>query len=135
MDWSACDRIINTLTNVTASFVCTNFQNRRNVCILNTVTHTHTHTLSLFHVAPTLESGASLKRFVSLPFLNPKAIGSSPLTGDQPVARSLPTETQNKHTQASMPLSGIPTRDPRVRAGEASSCLRPRGHCDRLRNY
>jgi hypothetical protein len=28
-------------------------------------------------------------------------------------------------------LSGIRTHDPSVRAGEDSSCLRPRGHCDR----
>jgi hypothetical protein len=29
-------------------------------------------------------------------------------------------------------LSGIRTHDPSVRASEDSSCLRPRGHCDRL---
>jgi hypothetical protein len=29
-------------------------------------------------------------------------------------------------------LSGIRTHDPSVRANEDSSCLRPRGHCDRL---
>jgi hypothetical protein len=29
-------------------------------------------------------------------------------------------------------LSGIRTHDPSVRAGEDSSCLRPRCHCDRL---
>jgi hypothetical protein len=28
-------------------------------------------------------------------------------------------------------LSGISTNDPSVRASEGSSCLRPRGHCDR----
>jgi hypothetical protein len=31
-----------------------------------------------------------------------------------------------------MPLSGIRTHDPSVRASEDSSCLRLRGHCDRL---
>jgi hypothetical protein len=30
-----------------------------------------------------------------------------------------------------MPLSGIRTRDPSVRASENSSCLRPHGYCDR----
>jgi hypothetical protein len=30
-------------------------------------------------------------------------------------------------------LSGIRTHDPRVRASKDSSCLRPRGHCDRPR--
>jgi hypothetical protein len=29
-------------------------------------------------------------------------------------------------------LRGIRTHDPSVWAGEDSSCLRPRGHCDRL---
>jgi hypothetical protein len=29
-------------------------------------------------------------------------------------------------------LNGIRTHDPSVRASEDSSCLRPRGHCDRL---
>jgi hypothetical protein len=54
--------------------------------------------------------------------------------GDQPVARPLPihrtTQTQNKHTQYIRALSGIRTQDLSVRAGEDSSCLRPRGHCD-----
>jgi hypothetical protein len=31
-----------------------------------------------------------------------------------------------------MPLSEIRTHNPSVRASEDSSCLRPRGHCDRL---
>jgi hypothetical protein len=34
--------------------------------------------------------------------------------------------TPNTHA-----LNGIRTHDPRVRASEDSSCLRPRGHCDR----
>jgi hypothetical protein len=36
-----------------------------------------------------------------------------------------------KHTDIHA-LSGIRTHDPSVRASEDSSCLRPRGHCDRL---
>jgi hypothetical protein len=46
-----------------------------------------------------------------------------------PQGRYLHTE-QHKHrinAQTSMPR----TDDPTVRAGEGSSCLRPRGHCDR----
>jgi hypothetical protein len=35
------------------------------------------------------------------------------------------------HTQTSMPLSGIRTHDPSIRATEDSSCLRPRNHCGR----
>jgi hypothetical protein len=32
-------------------------------------------------------------------------------------------------------LSGIRTHDPSVRAGEDSSCLRMRGHCDQQKLY
>jgi hypothetical protein len=58
-------------------------------------------TISLSPAAPTLEHRASMKRFVSLQFLNPRTVGRTSWTGDQPVARSLPTHrtarTQNKH--------------------------------------
>jgi hypothetical protein len=56
--------------------------------------------------------------------------GRTPWTSDQPVARPLPTHSTtytNIHA-----LSGIRTHDPRVRASEDSSYLRPRGHCSRL---
>jgi hypothetical protein len=46
-------------------------------------------------------------------------VGRTPCTGDQPVARPLPTHITTQ------------THNPIVRAGEDSSCLRPRGHCDR----
>jgi hypothetical protein len=62
-------------------------------------------------------------------------VGRVPWASDQPVARPLPThrttQTHNKHTQTSMPFSGIQTRDPSVRASD----LRRRGHCDRLLKY
>jgi hypothetical protein len=45
---------------------------------------------SFFPVALTLEHTASVKRFVSLQFLNRKTVGRSSWTGDQPVARPLP---------------------------------------------
>jgi hypothetical protein len=54
-------------------------------------------TFSLFPVAPTLEHRASVKRFVSLQFLNPNTVGRIPWMGDRPVARPLPT--QDKNTQ------------------------------------
>jgi hypothetical protein len=53
--------------------------------------------LSLSSVAPTLEHRISVKRFVLLQFLNPKTVGRTPWTGDQPIARPLPTQAQNKH--------------------------------------
>jgi hypothetical protein len=63
--------------------------------------------------------------------------GRTPWTSDQPVSRPLPThrttQTQNKslHTPNIYALSGFRTHDPSVRASEDSSCIRPRGYCDR----
>jgi hypothetical protein len=49
--------------------------------------------------------------FPSFQFLNLYTVGRTPLTGDQPDARSLPTHrttpTQNKRTQTSMPSVGF----------------------------
>jgi hypothetical protein len=61
-------------------------------------------------------------------------VGRTPWTGDQPVARPLPThrttQTQKKAQNTDIHvLSGIRTHDPSVRASEGSSCLRLRGHC------
>jgi hypothetical protein len=49
--------------------------------------------LSLFPFASTLKHMASVKRFVSLQFLNPKTFGRTPWMGHQPVARPLPIHT------------------------------------------
>jgi hypothetical protein len=68
--------------------------------------------LSLSSVVPTSERRASVKRFVSLQFLNPLTVGRTPWTGDQPVARPLPTQTQNKLRQTSMPSAGFETTIP-----------------------
>jgi hypothetical protein len=84
----------------------------------------------LFSVAPTLEDRTSLKRFVLFRFLNPKTVGRTHWMGDQPVARTLPIQTQNKLQTNIHALSRIRTHDPSVRTGEDSSCLRPGGHCD-----
>jgi hypothetical protein len=74
--------------------------------------------------------------FCLCPFFNYLIIytvGMTPLTGDQHVASALPTQratqTQNKRIQTCMPWEGFA---PTVRESEDSSCLRPRGHCDRL---
>jgi hypothetical protein len=48
--------------------------------------------LPVFVVAPNLEHTASVKLFVSLPFLNPKTIGRTSWTGDQTDAGPLPTQ-------------------------------------------
>jgi hypothetical protein len=78
-----------------------------------------------------LYSPLVLGRFFS--FLIVYAVGRTAWTGDQPVAKTLPTprttQTQNKHTDIHA-LSGIETHHPNVRTGEDGSCLRPRGHCD-----
>jgi hypothetical protein len=57
--------------------------------------------------------------------------GRTPWTSDQPVARPLPAH-RTAQTQISMPLSGIRTHAPSVRASEDISCLTLPGHCDRL---
>jgi hypothetical protein len=63
---------------------------------------------SLSSVFPTLYHRTSVKRFVSLQFINPKTLGRTPWTGDQLVARPLPTtQTQNKHRQTSVPWVGF----------------------------
>jgi hypothetical protein len=69
--------------------------------------------------------------------LNLYTVGRTPWTGDQPVARPLhtrrTTQTQNKRTQTDIHVSrGIRTQDRNVRAGEDGSCVRQRGHCNRL---
>jgi hypothetical protein len=68
-------------------------------------------------------------------FLILYTVGKTPWTGDQPVARPLLTEQHkhriNAHNTDIHTLSGIRTHDPSVRASEDSSCLRPRGRCDR----
>jgi hypothetical protein len=42
---------------------------------------------------------------------------------------------QHRHGINAQRQSGIRIHDPSVRAGEDSSCLRPRGHCDRRCTY
>jgi hypothetical protein len=54
--------------------------------------------VSVFPGAPTSEHKASVKRFLSLKFLNPKTVGRTPWTRDQPVARPLPTQ-DNTNTE------------------------------------
>jgi hypothetical protein len=61
-------------------------------------------------------------------------VDRTPWTGDQLVARPLPAHDSinTKWTQTDIHASsGIRTHDPRIWAGEDSSCLRSRGHCDR----
>jgi hypothetical protein len=72
----------------------------------------HMSSCHLFPVAPTLEHKASVKRFVSLQFLNPKTVGRTSWMGDQPVARPLHIQTQNKHRQTFMPWVGFETTTP-----------------------
>jgi hypothetical protein len=97
--------------------------------------HKCAYVISLFPLAPNLEHKATVKRFASLQFRNPKRVSGTPWMGDQSVkGRYLhrTTQTQNKPRQTSILLSGIRTHGPSVRANEDSSYLRPRGHCNRL---
>jgi hypothetical protein len=84
-----------------------------------------------------LEHRASVKRFVSLQFLNLKQsvefLGRGISTSQ---GRYLHTEQHkhriNAHNTDTHVSSGSRTYDPSFRAGEDSSCLRPSGYCDRL---
>jgi hypothetical protein len=69
-----------------------------------------------------------LGRFCS--FLILYTVGRTPWRGVQPVKRSPPTHRTNADKHQC--FSGIRTHDLSVRAGEDGSCLRPRGHCNRL---
>jgi hypothetical protein len=82
-----------------------------------------------------LEHRASVKRFVSLQFLRLReSVGLLGWGSTQ--YKPLPTQDNTEWTQTyTHALSGIRTQDPSVRASEDSSCLRPRGNCDRHRLY
>jgi hypothetical protein len=85
-------------------------------------------------VIPSLEHRASVKRFISLHFLNPRQSGGLLGRGISPSQGSYlhrTTRTQNKQTDIHA-LSGIRTYGPSVRAGEDISCFRPPGQCDWL---
>jgi hypothetical protein len=78
----------------------------------------------------------SLGRFLS--FFIFYTVGRTPWTGDQPVARPLPTHrtTQREYTYTDIHASsGIRTHHPNVLASEDGSCLRHLGHCDWLKLY
>jgi hypothetical protein len=76
-------RIQNIVIQREVHIVCTSDSEEPATSIFRNVT-------SLFPVAPTLEHRASVKRFVSLQFLNPRTVDRIPWAGDQPVARPLP---------------------------------------------
>jgi hypothetical protein len=63
--------------------------------------------LSLFLCCSHFGDRASVKRFVSLQFLNLGHSVGLLGRGDQPVARPIPTQTQNKRKQTSMPWVGF----------------------------
>jgi hypothetical protein len=68
-------------------------------------------------------------------FLNPNPNGRTTWTGDQPAARPLPTyrTAQNKINAQRHPCFEWQSKPrPQYSTGEDSSCLRSRGHCDRL---
>jgi hypothetical protein len=78
-----------------------------------------------------LEHPASVKRFVSLQFFN---LGYSAGLLGREISPSKGRYLQHKHRIKTdiHASSGIRTQDPSVLASEDSSCLRPRGHRDRL---
>jgi hypothetical protein len=91
--------------------------------------------LSIYSCCSHLEYRASVKRFVSLQFLNVRQSIGLLGRGIRPVQGHYlhrTTQTPKKRRQTSInALSGIRTHVRSVRAGEDISCLRPRGHRDR----
>jgi hypothetical protein len=65
-------------------------------------------------------------------FLDPIYSQQDSLDGGS-ARRKASTYTQNNTNTEIHALSGIRTHDPSVRANGDCSCLRPRGHCDRLK--
>jgi hypothetical protein len=68
------------------------------------------------------EYRTSVKRFVSIQFLNPKTVVKTPWTGDQPAARPLPTQIQNKHEY---PYLEWDSNSRSLRSSGRRHCLRP----------
>jgi hypothetical protein len=80
-----------------------------------------------------------VKHWTPFQFLDSMHILSDSFDG-RSAHRKASTYTQNTnrinaHSTDIHALSRIRTHDPSVRSSEDSSCLRPRGHCDRLRSY
>jgi hypothetical protein len=74
--------------------------------------------LSLVPVPPILDNRASVKRFVSLQFLNSKKVGVTPWRGGSARRKAATyTNTKQAHTYINA-LSEIRTHDPSVRASE-----------------
>jgi hypothetical protein len=92
----------------------------RSVVLHCTFLQSVTTLLLLWFYSPLLHLGSIFS------FLILHTVGRTPWTGDQPVARPLPTHGINAHNTHIHALSGIRTHDPSVRAREDSSCLRPR---------
>jgi hypothetical protein len=91
----------------------------------------------LYPCCPHLEHRASVKCFVSLQYLNLRVSVGLLERGISPsqccyLRRII--QTHNKRTGIHA-LSRIWTHDPRVRAAEDISCLRPRDYCDRRRAH
>jgi hypothetical protein len=90
--------------------------------------------LSIYSCCSLLQHRASVKLFVSLQFLNVmKSIGllGRVINPTQGCYLHRTTQTQNKFRQIFMPIVRF---EPTIPAFERAniSCLRPRGHCDRL---
>jgi hypothetical protein len=76
--------------------------------------------LSPFTVALSGGHKASVKHFISLQFLYPKTVGRTPWMGNDPVARLIHIQTQNKHRQTSMSWVGL---EPKIPAFERPKTL------------
>jgi hypothetical protein len=100
---------------------------------------------TLYQLKLALTSSAGCGRLVGIVRLRTKTtefsfnlytVGRTPWTGDQPVAKPLPThgttQTQNKRTQTSIPRVRFEPTIPVFRVGEDGSGPRLRRPCDQL---
>jgi hypothetical protein len=69
-----------------------------------------------------------MKRFVSLQFLNPKTVGRTPWTGNQPVARQLPTQDNINTEQTQTDIHALSGIQPTIPAFEQTKTVHVLDH-------
>jgi hypothetical protein len=97
--------------------------------ICNSIDYLPTYLPIFIHVAPTWSIGHSWNASFHFSFLI--LVGMTLWSGDQHVARPLPTRKHRINADNLHALSGIRTQNLSARESESSSCLIRRGRCDR----
>jgi hypothetical protein len=136
----SCLILLTNATSAGCNFVIINFSHDTNINICS-LYKPRKNDLPKFHVCKTQYS--FIHQWLYSPLLGPGCffrfvtlhrVGKTPWTGDQPVARPLPTQRIaqhriNEHRHPCLEQDLNPR--PQCSRGENSSYVRPRGHCDR----